>query len=132
MAGGLFAIERKWFFESGAYDEGMKVRSFYLTRITCATKFCSSTVVCLQCYHSHGQMQAVEGIHKTHLRADLGRREPRDVIPTVDVRRIDRDPALLPRGPHLQRCGCACAEGLWESFVDSPFLFLVIRATNFC
>ena len=25
MAGGLFAIERKWFFESGWYDEGMKV-----------------------------------------------------------------------------------------------------------
>ena len=25
MAGGLFAIERKWFFEAGWYDEGMKV-----------------------------------------------------------------------------------------------------------
>ena len=25
MAGGLFAADRKWFFEVGAYDEGMDV-----------------------------------------------------------------------------------------------------------
>ena len=102
MAGGLFAINRKWFFESGAYDEGMKVTSFASPHFNCSHSFTLNSIA-LRFQHSlHEQRQTVISIHYAHVHPDLGRRESRNVFPTLDVWWIDRDPALLPRGPPLQ------------------------------